>query len=86
MSALAAWTKILTLAITYKPFKIEISYFICVFLSHGTVIFDLVTLTLKVFFLKNLNLGHNFQTRSDKAFILNMCIHCDKTFQWYHNL
>ena len=30
--------------------------------------------------LKNFNLGHNFQTRSDRAFILHMCILCDKTF------
>ena len=29
---------------------------------------------------KNFNLGHNFLTRSDKAFILHMCIACDKTF------
>ena len=26
------------------------------------------------------NLGHNFLTRSDKAFILHMCIPCDKNF------
>ena len=29
---------------------------------------------------KNFNLGHNFLTRSDKAFILHMCIPYDKTF------
>ena len=29
-SALAAWTKTLTLAITFKPLKIELSYFICI--------------------------------------------------------
>ena len=37
---------------------------------------------------KNFNLGHNFFPRSDRAFILHMCIHCDKTFhmvQMYHN-
>ena len=50
-------------------------------LSHGTKIFDLVTLTLKFdLLLKNFNLGHNFLTRSDRAFILHMCIACDKTF------
>ena len=44
--------------------------------------FDLVTLTLKFdLLLKNFNLGHIFQTRSDRAFILHMCIPCDKTFQ-----
>ena len=26
------------------------------------------------------DLGHNFQTRSDRAFILHMCIPSDKTF------
>ena len=35
--------------------------------------FYLVTLTFE-------KLGHNFQTRSDRAFILHMCIPCDKTF------
>ena len=29
---------------------------------------------------KNFNLNHNFQTRSDRAFILHMYIPCDKTF------
>ena len=49
---------------------------------HGTIIFDLVTLTLKFdLLLKNFNLGYNFQTRSDRAFILHMCVPCDKTFQ-----
>ena len=40
-----------------------------------------MTLTLKFDQLvKNFNLGHNFQTRSDRAFILHTCIPCDKTF------
>ena len=48
--------------------------------------FDLVTLTLKFdLLLKNLNLGHNFLTRIDRAFILLMCIPCDDLFTWYHN-
>ena len=29
---------------------------------------------------KNYNLGHKFLTRSNMAFILQMCIPCDKTF------
>ena len=29
---------------------------------------------------KNFNLGHNFQTIEDIAFIYHMCIPCDKTF------
>ena len=50
-------------------------------LSHGTIFFDLLTLTLKFdLLLKNFNLGYNFLTRSDRAFILHMCIPCDKTF------
>ena len=45
------------------------------------VIFDLVTLTLKFdLLLKNINLGHNFLTRRDRAFILHMCIPCDDPF------
>ena len=50
-------------------------------LSHHTIIFDLVTLTLKfVLLLKNFNLGHNFWTVRDRAFIFHMCIPCDNTF------
>ena len=49
--------------------------------TFGTMIFDLVTLTWKFdLLLKNFNLDHNFQTRSDKTFILHTCIPCDKTF------
>ena len=56
-------------------------YSLCQDLSFGTIIFDLVTLTLKFdLLLKNFNLGYNFLTRRDKAFILNMCIPRDKTF------
>ena len=29
---------------------------------------------------KNFNLGHNFCTITDRAFILGMCVPCDKTF------
>ena len=29
---------------------------------------------------KNFNLGHYFCTITDKAFILGMCVPCDKTF------
>ena len=50
-------------------------------LYNSTIIFDLVTLTLKFdLLLKNFILGHNFQTRSDRAFILLMCFPCDTTF------
>ena len=40
-----------------------------------------LTLTLKfILLLKNFNLGHNFQTKRDGAFIMHMRIACDKTF------
>ena len=51
----------------------------CQDLSHDTINFDLVTLTLK-FDLQNFNLAHNFLTTSDRAFIFHMCTPCDKTF------
>ena len=84
-SALSAWTKILTLAIVFKLLKIELSYFICVFLMTRRLSwyrnFDLMTLTLKFnLLLKNFNLGHSFQTRSDQIFILYICTPCNKTF------
>ena len=50
-------------------------------LSYHTIIFDLVTLTLKIDLLfKNFNLGHNLWTVRDRAQIIYMCIYCDKTF------
>ena len=46
----------------------------------GTKIFDLVTLTLKFdLLLKNFNFCRSFLTRRDRAFILHIYIHCDKT-------
>ena len=33
---------------------------------------------------KNVNLGHNFLTRSDGAFIMHKCIPCDETFHMVH--
>ena len=51
-------------------------------LSHHTITFDLVTLTLKFDLLsKNFNLGHNFPIRRARDFILHLCIPCDKSFQ-----
>ena len=37
--------------------------------------------TISTILLKNFNLGHNFLARSDRAFILHMCISCETTFQ-----
>ena len=48
-------------------------------LSVDTKIFDLVTLTFDLL-LKKINLGHNFWTKRDRAFIFHMGICCDKTF------
>ena len=46
-----------------------------------SILVDLVTLTLKFdFTFAKLNHGHNFLTRSDRTFILHMCIPRDKTF------
>ena len=54
--------KTLTLAITFKPEEVGLSYCTCVShvtdLSRGNIIFHLVTLTLKIeLLLKNFNLG-----------------------------
>ena len=50
-------------------------------LSQHTIIFYLVTLTLKFDLLfKNFNLGYNLWPMRDRAY---MCIPCDKTF---HNI
>ena len=47
---------------------------------HGTKIFYLVILTLKFdLLLKNFNLGHNFQTRRDRVFLVT------RPFKLYHN-
>ena len=51
-------------------------------LSYRTIIFDLVTLTLKFDLLfKNFNLGYILTIR-DMAFIFHICIPCDQTFQY----
>ena len=50
-------------------------------LSVNTKFFDFVTLTLTFdLLLKKLNLGHNFWTKRDRAFIFHKCIPCGKTF------
>ena len=50
-------------------------------LSHGTIIFDFVTLTFDLL-LKNFIIGHNLNTIRGRAFIYmyHMCIPYDKTF------
>ena len=91
-SALAVWTKILTLAIRLYlsnqkrlHFYIAHVYSLWQDLSGGIKKSYLVTLTLKIdLLLKNFNLGHNFQTRRGRAFILHMCIPCDETFHMVH--
>ena len=65
-----------------QGFHISQVYFLLQDLSHHTIIFDLVTLTLEFDILfKNFNLGHNLWTVRDRAFIFHMCIPCDKTFR-----
>ena len=55
-------------------------------LSHLTIIFDLIALTLKFDLLfKNFNLGHNLWTMRDRAFIFHMCISCDKALKISHH-
>ena len=50
-------------------------------LSHHAIIFYLVTLTLNFDLLfKDFALGHNLWTMRDGAFILHICIPCEKTF------
>ena len=71
---LYAWTKTLTLAITFLPDV----YCLWQGLSHGTIIFDLMTLKFDLL-LKNFNLGHNFLNRSDRAFLLHMCFYIQCT-------
>ena len=66
-----------------QSFHISHVYSLWQDLSMGTIIFDLVTLTLKFDLLfKNFNLGHSFLTRRGRAFIFNMYIPCDKVFPW----
>ena len=75
--------KNLTLATTFEPKEMGLSYFTCVFLvarpSCWNKNFYLVTLTLTFdLLLKKLDLDHNFWT--NRALILNTSISCDKTF------
>ena len=76
--------KNLTLATTFEPKEIGLSYFTCVLLVArrpvGTKNFYLVTLTFDLL-LKKLNLDHNFWTKSDMALILHTSIPCDKIFR-----
>ena len=64
-----------------QGFHVSHGYSLWQDLSYITIICELVTLTLKFDLLfKNFNLGHNFWTVRDKAFIFHMCIPCDKNF------
>ena len=67
-------------------FHISHVYSIWQDLSHHTLIFDLVTLTLKFDLLfKNFNIGHNLWTGRDRTFIFHMCILCVKIFHTIDN-
>ena len=82
--SLTYFWKTLTLARTFKPEVIELSYCICVFLvtRHFKWYHSFLpcNLDLEVWLVKNFNLGHAFQTRNNRAFILHMCFPCDRTF------
>ena len=45
------------------------------FLGH-----NVIARRLRVCINRNFNLSHNFLTKRDGAFILHICIPCDKTF------
>ena len=77
--------KNLTLAITFEPKEIGLSYFTCVFLvarpfcwKQNFLPHDLDLDFWPAF--KKLNLDHNFWTKSDRALILHIFIPSDKTF------
>ena len=59
--------------------------------TSSTIILDLVPLTLNMLkfdtLLKNFNFGNNFQSTTNRAFILHMYTLCGKKpFTWYHIL
>ena len=77
------WKK-LTLAITFEPKVIGLSYFTWLYISYGkTFLLETKFFTLwpwlLTYFWKKLNLDHNFWTKSDRALIWHICIPCDKT-------
>ena len=77
--------KNLTLAIIFEPKEIGLSYFTCVFLVTRPFCryqrFWLRDLDLDFWpTFEKLNLGNNFWTKRDRAFIFHMCISCGKTF------
>ena len=73
-----------TLAITFEPKEIRLITYVGSLwqdLSVCTNNFKIVTLILTFdLLLQELNLGYNFWTKRDKAFILQACILCEKTF------
>ena len=66
------WKK-LTLAITFEPTEIGLSYFTCVLLVARVFLLETKFLPSDLDFwpsLKKINLDHNFWTKSDRALIL----------------
>ena len=83
---LAYFWKNLTLAITFEPKEIRLSYYTCWFLvTRPFCLYQKnwpcdLDLDFWPTFEKKLNLGYNFWTKRDEAFILHMLVPCDKTF------
>ena len=80
--------KTLTLLKTFEQWVLELWYFTWVSVVIrpfcGSIIFDLVTLTLEFDLLfKNLDLANNFWIVSARALIFHMSIPYDKTFAWF---
>ena len=72
--------KNLTLAITFEPREIRLSYNRYIFIvARPFCPYQILTLTFDLL-LKKLNLGFNFWTKRDEAFILHMSVPCKKTF------
>ena len=78
--------KTLTLAITFEPKKIRLSYFTCVFLVARPFCWNLTFLPcdLDLFFWptfeKNLTLGITFEPKEIGLSYFHRCISCGKTF------
>ena len=69
--------KNLTLATTFEPHEIGLLYFTCVFLLARPSCWNQNSLPRDL----DLNLDHNFWTKSDRDLILHTSIPYDKTFQ-----
>ena len=78
--------KNLTLAITFEPKQIELSYFTFVFLvarpfyQYQNFLTSRPWPWLLTYFWKQLNLGNNIWTKRDTVFIFHICFSCGQAF------